>query len=312
MSHACVLGFTGAYMDPVTRWYPLGNGYRFYFPTLFRFNAPDGLSPFGGGGANPYVYSAADPINRSDPSGHISVNIRTGEAATFQGLHALLHDDGLLENTLRDAESGESIGASDSVAADDRAHPSALMSATESSRKRRMSDLSEAGRSKRARPAPWETTGGGPGRMSSRTGNPTRTRNPTWPTLMEQRFRRWSRLLAGRTMIEQADSTIELWGASADWRAFLFDAYEFSNRIEPALRMIPMAQPFRRHVQHAIDELLDRGEALTDRLGGLEQFFPRSEWRQFRNTVPASVESLLLVAEDLSNVLDNDFRLPPN
>ncbi len=64
-------GFTGAYRDCATFANPLGNGYRWYLPWLMRFNAPDSLSPFGAGGSNAYAYCAADPINRSDPSGHM-------------------------------------------------------------------------------------------------------------------------------------------------------------------------------------------------------------------------------------------------
>ncbi len=37
-----------------------------------RFNSPDSLSPFGRGGLNAYAYCQGDPINRSDPGGHIS------------------------------------------------------------------------------------------------------------------------------------------------------------------------------------------------------------------------------------------------
>jgi RHS repeat-associated protein len=65
-------GFTGAYLDPVTAAYPLGNGYRWYLPGLMRFNAPDTVSPFGAGGINPYAYCVEDPINRIDPMGHVS------------------------------------------------------------------------------------------------------------------------------------------------------------------------------------------------------------------------------------------------
>jgi RHS repeat-associated protein len=65
-------GFTGAYLDPVASAYPLGNGYRWYLPGLMCFNAPDTLSPFGAGGINPYLYCDADPVNSSDPTGHMS------------------------------------------------------------------------------------------------------------------------------------------------------------------------------------------------------------------------------------------------
>jgi RHS repeat-associated protein len=67
------LGFTGARRDPVSAGYPLGNGYRTYLPGLMRFIAPDSLSPFGQGGVNPYAYCVDDPINRSDPSGHVGI-----------------------------------------------------------------------------------------------------------------------------------------------------------------------------------------------------------------------------------------------
>lgn len=65
-------GYTGERVDPVTGHYHLGNGYRAYSPALMRFTCPDSLSPFGAGGINPYAYCAGDPVNFSDPSGHIS------------------------------------------------------------------------------------------------------------------------------------------------------------------------------------------------------------------------------------------------
>jgi len=65
-------GFNGEQIDPVTGRYLLGNGYRAYNPVLMRFNSPDSLSPFGKGGLNAYAYCVGDPVNRSDPSGHLS------------------------------------------------------------------------------------------------------------------------------------------------------------------------------------------------------------------------------------------------
>jgi len=65
-------GFNGECADTVTGFYHLGNGYRAYNPVLMRFNCPDNLSPFGAGGINPYSYCAGDPVNFTDPTGHIS------------------------------------------------------------------------------------------------------------------------------------------------------------------------------------------------------------------------------------------------
>jgi RHS repeat-associated protein len=63
-------GFNGEPPDPLTGHYLLGNGYRAFNPVLMRFNSPDNLSPFEGGGLNAYAYCLGDPINRADPTGH--------------------------------------------------------------------------------------------------------------------------------------------------------------------------------------------------------------------------------------------------
>ena len=55
----------------VSHLYLLGNGYRGYNPVLMRFHSPDSLSPFAAGGSNCYAYCAGDPVNFSDPSGHM-------------------------------------------------------------------------------------------------------------------------------------------------------------------------------------------------------------------------------------------------
>ncbi|AUH50621.1 hypothetical protein CXB49_07280 [Chromobacterium sp. ATCC 53434] len=68
----CGLGFNGERLDPLSGAMHLGNGYRAYSPALQRFHCPDTMSPFGAGGINAYAYCAGDPINRADPSGHIS------------------------------------------------------------------------------------------------------------------------------------------------------------------------------------------------------------------------------------------------
>nr|WP_272942481.1 RHS repeat-associated core domain-containing protein [Herbaspirillum sp. CF444] len=67
-----LLDYNGERLDPVSGAYHLGNGYRAYNPVLMRFNCPDDWSPFGAGGINPYTYCAGDPVNHTDPSGHLS------------------------------------------------------------------------------------------------------------------------------------------------------------------------------------------------------------------------------------------------
>ena len=68
------LGFNGEWLDPVLEGYHLGQGYRVYQPKLMRFNAPDSLAPFSEGVHNAYVYCHNDPINFTDPSGHLNIS----------------------------------------------------------------------------------------------------------------------------------------------------------------------------------------------------------------------------------------------
>lgn len=70
-SAATHLGFNGQIREAKIGWYLLGNGYRAYNPCLMRFHSPDTWSPFGRGGLNPYMYCAGDPVNKSDPTGHV-------------------------------------------------------------------------------------------------------------------------------------------------------------------------------------------------------------------------------------------------
>ncbi|MEZ8724616.1 RHS repeat-associated core domain-containing protein [Vibrio pomeroyi] len=63
-------GFNGAVLDPISKQYQLGNGYRSYNAVLMRFHSMDSLSPFDEGGINSYAYGLNDPINFTDPSGH--------------------------------------------------------------------------------------------------------------------------------------------------------------------------------------------------------------------------------------------------
>lgn len=67
------VGFNGQWRDPITGWYHIGNGCRVYNPVLMRFHSPDQWSPFLSGDINPYAYCLNDPVNRVDPTGHVSV-----------------------------------------------------------------------------------------------------------------------------------------------------------------------------------------------------------------------------------------------
>lgn len=65
------VGYTGQRHSAVSGHYLLGNGYRGFNPVLKRFAGQDSLSPFGAGGEHGFAYCGNNPVNRSDPSGHL-------------------------------------------------------------------------------------------------------------------------------------------------------------------------------------------------------------------------------------------------
>ncbi|MBC3436833.1 RHS repeat-associated core domain-containing protein [Pseudomonas sp. BW16M2] len=71
-----LLGFNSIRIEPAGI-YLLGNGYRAFHPILMRFGSPDTASPFNAGGINAYAYCQSDPVNRTDPDGHMIRRIRT-------------------------------------------------------------------------------------------------------------------------------------------------------------------------------------------------------------------------------------------
>lgn len=66
------IGYLGLLHEPAGMLL-LGNGHRGYWPELLRFGQPDSLSPFGDGGMNSYAYCLADPVNREDVNGRMSL-----------------------------------------------------------------------------------------------------------------------------------------------------------------------------------------------------------------------------------------------
>ncbi|MBF8780696.1 RHS repeat-associated core domain-containing protein [Pseudomonas fulva] len=70
-----LISFNGERRMPILGYYMLGNGARAFNPVLMRFQSSDNLSPFQEGGINSYSYCLGDPINFSDPSGHVATSL---------------------------------------------------------------------------------------------------------------------------------------------------------------------------------------------------------------------------------------------
>ncbi|EJM68045.1 RHS repeat-associated core domain-containing protein [Pseudomonas sp. GM55] len=106
-----LLGFNGERRDPLTGHYPLGNGYRQFNPVLMRLSSPDSLSPFGDGGLNTYAYCVGDPVNLSDPTGHLPfLSILIGTSLTV-AVGALVGSQLVEDKTVKGVLVGLSIAA---------------------------------------------------------------------------------------------------------------------------------------------------------------------------------------------------------
>ena len=65
------IGYIGQRRSSISGHYLLGNGYRGFNPVLKRFAGQDNMSPFGAGGEHGVAYCGGNPVNQSDPSGHL-------------------------------------------------------------------------------------------------------------------------------------------------------------------------------------------------------------------------------------------------
>lgn len=84
--NSSLLYFNGKHIDSACGYYHFRQGYRAFNPVLMRFSVPDSLSPFGRGGIHSYIWCQDDPVNRSDPSGHISWQVGIGILLSSIGL----------------------------------------------------------------------------------------------------------------------------------------------------------------------------------------------------------------------------------
>ena len=98
LSETTQLGFNGEYLRPELGAYLLGNGYRAFNPKLMRFTAPDSFGPFVV--LNVYGYCGGDPVNRRDPSGHITVNRMNKFKAHKKNLNKAINEVSVISGRL--------------------------------------------------------------------------------------------------------------------------------------------------------------------------------------------------------------------
>lgn len=113
------LGYNGERFEALTGHYLLGNGYRAYNPVLMRFNSPDSFSPFGLGGINAYGYCAGEPVNQTDPTGHLFfangpqrlVRFAPPRLIAHKGIETNMNWGGFTHQTLRRYPDMEKLGS---------------------------------------------------------------------------------------------------------------------------------------------------------------------------------------------------------
>lgn len=82
------IGYTGQRRSGVSGHYLLGNGYRGFNPVLKRFAGQDSLSPFGVGGEHGFAYCGGNPVNNTDPSGHLFWELIVAFEGLIEGMEA--------------------------------------------------------------------------------------------------------------------------------------------------------------------------------------------------------------------------------